>query len=326
MFKIGDISLPKHALFLAPMEDVTDPPFRLICKTFGVDVVYTEFISSDGLIHDADKSIAKLDIVPQEKPAGIQLFGNNTDSMVEAAKIAESVSPDFIDINFGCPVKKITVKGAGAGLLNNIPKMTEITRKIVNAVNLPVTVKTRLGWDDNNQNITHIAEALQDVGIKAIAIHGRTRAQLYRGKADWTLIGKVKNNPRIKIPVIGNGDITNGTTAKKKAERYNVDGLMIGRAAIGNPWIFDQIKHYLKTGESKPLPSIKEKAEVCREHLVNSIKWKGEKKAILEMRKHYSQYFKSISNFKPYRVRLMNTKDFNELLEIIDEIKMLEQY
>jgi len=320
LFNIGNISLPKNALFLAPMEDVTDPPFRRICKRFGADVVCTEFISSDGLIRNADKSLAKLDIMEEERPVGIQLFGSDTDAMTESAKIAEAASPDFIDINFGCPVKKIAIKGAGAGLLNDITKMAEMTKRIVDAVNIPVTAKTRLGWDEKNKNIMQITETLQDAGINAITIHGRTRAQLYGGEADWTLIGKVKNDPKINIPVIGNGDITNGRKAKKMIDQYHVDGLMIGRAAIGNPWIFDQIKHYLKTGKHKPNPSIKERTEICREHLLESVKWKGEKTAIFEMRKHYSGYFKNIPNFKPIRIKLMSLTNLDELLDVLNKI------
>lgn len=324
MFKISNISLPKNALFLAPMEDVTDPPFRLLCKKLGADVVYTEFISSDGLIRDALKSRAKLQIYEEERPVGIQIFGADIASMAEAAKIAEEASPDFIDINFGCPVKKVATKGAGAGLLNDIPKMAEMTRRVVNAVNLPVTAKTRLGWDENNKNIMQIAEALQDAGISALAIHGRTRAQLYGGKADWTLIGKVKNNPKIKIPVIGNGDIADGETAKKMFEEHGVDGIMIGRAAIGNPWIFDQIKHYLKTGRQKPPVPLNEKVQVCREHLLESVKWKGEKRAIFEMRKHYSGYFKNIPNFKPIRIKLMTLTTLDEVLGVLEKISLIE--
>jgi len=321
LFKIGNINLPKNALFLAPMEDITDPPFRKICKKFGADVLCTEFISSEGLIRDADKSRAKLDIIEEERPVGIQLFGSQVDAMVESAKIAEGASPDFIDINFGCPVKKVAAKGAGAGLLNDIPKMTEMTRKIVEAVKIPVTAKTRIGWDESNKNVIHIAEALQEAGISAITIHGRTRAQLYSGKADWTLIGKVKNNPKINIPVIGNGDIIDGQSAKKMIDEHHVDGIMIGRAAIGNPWIFEQIKHYLKTGETKPIASIKERVEVCREHLLESVKWKGEKTAIFEIRKHYSGYFKNIPNFKPIRIKLMSLTNLDDILDVLNEIE-----
>ncbi len=324
MSNTGCISLPENALLLAPMEDVTDPPFRLICKRFGADVVYTEFVSSDGLIRDAKKSRAKLQIHNEERPVGIQIFGADIASMVEAAKIAESASPDFIDINFGCPVKKVATKGAGAGLLNDIPKMAEMAGKIVDAVSLPVTAKTRLGWDEKNKNIMQSAEALQDAGIKALAIHGRTRAQLYGGKADWTLIGKVKNNPKIKIPVIGNGDITDGETAKKMFEEHGVNGIMIGRAAIGNPWIFDEIKHYLATGRQKPPVPLKEKVQVCREHLLESVKWKGEKTAIFEMRKHYSGYFKNIPNFKPLRIKLMTLSTLDDVLGVLEKISFVK--
>ncbi len=323
MFRIGNIDIPKNALFLAPMEDVTDLPFRRLCKRFGADVVYTEFISSEGLIRDAEKSRAKLHICNEERPVGIQVFGADTEAMTEAARIVEFVSPDFTDINFGCPVKKVALKGAGAGLLNDIAKMAEITRSIVDAVNLPVTAKTRLGWDENNKNIMQIAEALQDAGISALAIHGRTRAQLYGGKADWTLIGKVKNNPRIKIPIIGNGDIKDGPTAKKMIEQHGVDGIMIGRAAIGNPWIFDHIKHYLKTGKIKPDVSLKEKTDTCRQHLLESVKYKGEKTAVFEMRKHYSGYFKNLPHFKSLRIKLMTLTNPDEILDVLNEISLM---
>ncbi len=321
MFKIGNIEIPGNALFLAPMEDVTDQSFRRLCRSFGADVVYTEFVSSEGLIRGADKSRVKLHISDDERPVGIQIFGSDSYVMAEAAKIVETVSPDFIDINFGCPVKKVATKGGGAGLLKDLSKMAEIARFVVNAVDLPVTAKTRLGWDENSKNIMHIAEALQDAGISALAIHGRTRAQLFSGKADWTLIGKVKNNPRIKIPVIGNGDITNASTAKEMFDKYRVDGIMIGRAAIGNPWIFNHIKNYLKTGKTKPDVSTKEKADICRKHLLESIKWKGEKKAVFEMRKHYSGYFKNIPGFKPLRIRLMTAAGKDEVLDVLNQIE-----
>lgn len=324
MFTTGNIKVPAGGLHLAPMEDVTDPPFRLLCRKLGADVVYTEFVSSDGLIRNAKKSFAKLDIKAQERPVGIQIFGADPASMAEAAKIAESASPDFIDINFGCPVKKVATKGAGAGLLKDIPKMADITREVVKSVKLPVTAKTRLGWDEKNKNIMQIAEILQDEGISALTIHGRTRAQLYGGEADWTLIGEVKNNPRIKIPIIGNGDINDGPGAKKMFEEHRVDGIMIGRAAIGNPWVFDEIKHYMKTGTEKPQVPLKEKVQICREHLLESVKWKGEKTAIFEMRKHYSGYFKNIPNFKPLRIQLMTLSSLDEVLGVLEKINLIE--
>ncbi len=313
-------AFPVNALYLAPMEDISDPPFRDICKEFGADVLCSEFISSDGLIRYAEKSIKKMDFSEKERPVGIQLFGSCIDSMVEAAKIVESRSPDFIDLNFGCPVKKIASKGAGAGLLNNIPKMMEMTAKIVDAVNIPVTAKTRLGWDEKNKNIMNIALGLQDAGIKALTIHGRTKAQLYKGTADWKLIGEVKNNPEIKIPIIGNGDIVDGAGAKKMLEEHKVDGIMIGRATIGNPWIFKEIKHFLKTGKEMPPPGLKERVEICRKHLENSVKWKGEKIAIFEMRKHYGNYFKNIPNFKPIRMQLVTSNNLDEILGILKDI------
>ncbi len=319
--KIGNIAFSHPPLILAPMEDVTDPPFRIICKELGADWVYTEFLSVDGLVRDASKSRLKMDIYPEERPVSIQIFGAHMDAMVEGAKIVESAKPDFIDINFGCPVRKVASKGAGAGMLNDIPKMVEMTRQVVQAVSTPVTVKTRLGWDENTKNIVTIAEQLQDVGIAAIAIHGRTRCQLYKGTADWTLIGEVKNNPRMHIPVIGNGDITDGQSALNALNRYGVDGLMIGRATIGNPWIFEQIKHFLKHKEALSYPSLQKKADTCIKHLQMSIPWKGEKLAVFEMRKHYCTYFKGIPNFKPYRMRLVTAQTSEEIMNIIQEIK-----
>ncbi len=318
--KIADIELGEKPLFLAPMEDVTDPSFRHMCKLFGADVVYTEFISSDGLIRDAWKSRAKLNIAEGERPVGIQLYGHLIDPMVEAAKIAEGANPDIIDINFGCPVRKIASRGAGSGMMRDVPLMVEMTRQIVNAVKTPVTVKTRLGWDDESKNIEEIALRLQDVGIQALTIHGRTRAQLYRGEADWTLIGKVKNNPLINIPIIGNGDVDSAQRAALMFDRYGVDGIMIGRATYGRPWIFKEIKHYLATGENLPQPTVVERVEIAREHLAQSIAIKGEKVGILEMRRHLSCYFKGLPNFKDTRLKLVTLNDPTELDLVIASI------
>ena len=318
--KIADIELGHEPLFLAPMEDVTDPSFRYMCKKFGADVVYTEFISSDGLIRDAWKSRAKLNIDEAERPVGIQIYGHLIEPMVEAARIAESANPDIIDINFGCPMKKIAGRGAGSGMMRDVPLMVEMTRQIVNAVKKPVTVKTRLGWDEESKNIEEIALRLQDVGISALTIHGRTRAQLYRGEADWTLIGKVKNNPNIHIPIIGNGDVDSGAKAREMFDRYGVDGIMIGRATYGRPWIFREIHHYLRTGEVMPQPSVLERVAIAKEHLAKSIEIKGEKVGILEMRRHLSNYFKGLPNFKDTRFKLVTLNDPAELVEVIDSI------
>ena len=318
--KIGDIEFRKEALFLAPMEDVTDPSFRYICKRFGADMVYTEFISSDGLIRDAWKSRAKLNINDFERPVGIQIYGNQIEPMVEAAKIAESANPDIIDINFGCPMKKIAGRGAGSGMMRDVPLMVEMTKQIVEAVNKPVTVKTRLGWDDESKNIEEIALRLQDVGIAALTIHGRTRCQLYKGEADWTLIGKVKNNPLIKIPIIGNGDIDSGEKAREMFDRYGVDAVMIGRATYGRPWIFREVRHYLDTGEVLPQPSVVERVAIAKEHLSKSIEVKGERVGVLEMRRHLSNYFKGLPNFKDTRMRLVTESDPAELFATIDSI------
>ncbi len=320
MMQIGHIKFVDYPVFLAPLEDITDPPFRKICKKFGADVMYTEFISSEGLIRNAGKSTVKLEFSAEERPIGIQIFGHNVDSMIRAARIAEEAGPDMIDINWGCPVKKVINKGAGAGMLKDADKMAMITEAVVKAVSLPVTVKTRLGWDENNKNIMEIAEKLQDAGIKAITIHGRTRAQLYRGKADWTLIGKVKNNPRMFIPVIGNGDIDGPVIALEQKKRYGVDGIMIGRACIGYPWIFREIKHYFRTGKLLPPPGIDERVEVCRAHFESSIACKGEKRGVVEMRKFYSNYFKGLSHFKPVKLKLMTTKDIREVHTLFDII------
>ena len=319
--KIGNIDLGDFPLLLAPMEDVSDPPFRALCKRHGADVMYTEFISSEGLIRDAVKSTQKLDFFDYERPLAIQIFGHDIESMKQTTKICEKVNPDFIDINYGCPVKKVTCKGAGSGILKDIPKMVSMTKEIVNSTHLPVTVKTRLGWDDNSKHIIEIAERLQDVGIKAIAIHGRTRKQMYKGEADWSLIADVKNNPRMHIPVFGNGDVDSPQTAQLKRNKYGVDGIMIGRAAIGYPWIFNEIKHFLKTGQELPKPSMKERIEVCKEHLEFSLNWKGPILGIVETRRHYTNYFKHIPNFKEYRMRLVTAQQPEEIFEILSEIE-----
>ena len=323
MVKIGNIELGNTPLLLAPMEDVTDPPFRYVCKMFGADLMYTEFISSEGLIRDAAKSVKKLDFDEIERPVGIQIFGHNIDSMVEAARYAEEAQPDLIDINFGCSVKKVVSKGAGAGILNDIPKMIKMTESIVKAVKLPVTVKTRLGYDDQHREIVDIAERLQDAGIKALSIHGRLRTTKYSQPADWTLIGEVTNNPRMHIPIFGNGDINNAETARHLLDTYGVDGLMIGRATYGNPWIFKEIKHYLKTGELPAKPDIHERVRVIKIQLQRSVDWKGERTGILEMRKHWGNYFKGYAHFKPFKLKLMGTESHHEILSIVDEI---EQY
>ncbi|MBQ5690985.1 MAG: tRNA dihydrouridine synthase DusB [Alistipes sp.] len=318
--KIGDIEFRKEALFLAPMEDVTDPSFRYICKRFGADMVTTEFISSDGLIRDAWKSRAKLNINDFERPVAIQIYGNQIEPMVEAARIAESANPDIIDINFGCPMKKIAGRGAGSGMMRDVPLMVEMTKQIVEAVKKPVTVKTRLGWDDDSKNIEEIALRLQDVGIAALTIHGRTRCQLYKGEADWTLIGKVKNNPLIKIPIVGNGDVDSGEKAREMFDRYGVDAVMIGRATYGRPWIFREVRHFLDTGEVMPQPSVIERVSIAKEHLSKSIEVKGERVGVLEMRRHLSNYFKGLPNFKDTRMRLVTENDPAELLAVIDSI------
>jgi tRNA-dihydrouridine synthase B len=318
---IGNISLGERPLFLAPMEDITDPSFRRICKIYGADFMYTEFISSDGLIRDGDKSVRKLDIYDFERPIGIQLYGHLIDAMVEAALIAEEAKPELIDINFGCPVRKIANRGAGAGMLQNIPLMIEMTSAIVKAVKLPVTVKTRLGWDENSKIIVTVAEQLQDAGISAITIHGRTRVQLYKGSADWTLIGEVKNNPRMKIPVIGNGDIDSAIKAKEMYDKFGVDGVMIGRATVGRPWIFRETKHYLETGELLPEPTVSEKTDLALLHLEQSLEYKEGKRAIYEMRRHLSNYFKGLPHFKETRLKLLTTLEVEEIKSILAEIK-----
>jgi tRNA-dihydrouridine synthase B len=324
MVKIGNVELPDFPLLLAPMEDVSDPPFRAVCKKNGADLMYTEFISSEGLIRDAIKSRQKLDIYEEERPVGIQIFGGDEEALALSAKICETVNPDIIDINFGCPVKKVVCKGAGAAILKDLAGMVRLTKACVQAVSKPVTVKTRLGWDDNSKNIEEVAERLQDVGIAALSIHGRTRAQMYKGEADWTLIGKVKNNPRIHIPIFGNGDIDSPQKAVEYKNRYGVDGIMIGRAAIGNPFFFNEVKHYRSTGELLPTPSIAQKVEVAKEHLLGSVKWKGKKLGILEMRRHYTNYLKGISHVKDVRNKIVNTLDLQEILDLLDSIKDLE--
>ena len=318
--KIAGIELGDRPLFLAPMEDVTDPSFRYICKRFGADVVYTEFISADGLIRDAAKSLAKLRFDDAERPVGIQIYGNRIEPIVEAARMAEAAGPDLVDINFGCPVKKIAGRGAGSGMMRDVPLMVEMTRRIVEAVRMPVTVKTRLGWDDESKNIEEIALRLQDTGIAALTIHGRTRAQMYRGEADWTLIGAVKNNPAIRIPIIGNGDVDSGPKAREMFDRYGVDGVMIGRATYGRPWIFREIKHFLSTGEVLPQPSVRERAAIAREHLAKSIEVKGEYVGVIEMRRHLSNYFKGLPDFKSTRLKLVTLTDIAELFATIDSI------
>ncbi len=321
---IGPIRLPAFPLLLAPMEDVSDPPFRYVCKQNGADLMYTEFISSEGLIRDAAKSIQKLDVFEYERPIGIQLFGGSIDSMREAALIAEEAQPDLIDINYGCPVKAVACKGAGAALLQDIPKMVRMTEEIVKAVKLPVTVKTRLGWDDSTKNIVDVAERLQDIGIQALTIHGRTRKQMYKGPADWTLIGEVKRNPRMRIPIFGNGDVDSPEKAILMKERYGVDGVMIGRASIGYPWIFREIKHFIEHGTSHAPPTIAERVDMCRVHLQKSIEWKLGRLGIFEMRRHYSNYFKGLDHFKDYRTRLVTSEDIDELHAILDEV--LDRY
>ena len=320
MIKIGNISLGDFPLLLAPMEDVSDPPFRALCKKYGADMMYTEFISSEGLIRDAVKSVQKLDIFEYERPIGIQIFGSEISSMRLATEVCEKANPDIIDINYGCPVKKVACKGAGAGILQDIPKMVEMTKEIVNSTNLPVTVKTRLGWDENSKYIVEAAERLQDVGIKAISIHGRTRAQMYKGEADWALISEVKNNPRMNIPVFGNGDIDSPQKALSYKNRFGIDGIMIGRASIGNPWFFNQVKYFMKTGKELSLPSLEERVKVVKEHLDFSIRWKGERVGIVEMRRHYANYFKGIPNFKPIRKLLVTLESTQELYSVLNNI------
>ena len=321
MVKIGDVALGDFPLLLAPMEDVSDPPFRAVCKVSGVDLMYTEFISSEGLIRNARQSVMKLDIFESERPIGIQIFGNDVESMKAAVGIAEQVNPDLIDINYGCPVKKVACKGAGAGILRDVPKMVRMTSEIVKSTTLPVTVKTRLGWDEKTQYIVEVAERLQDVGIQAITIHGRTRVQMYKGSADWTLIGEIKDNPRMTIPVFGNGDVDSPQKARKMRQEYGVDGIMVGRAAIGYPWIFREIKHYFSTGQMLGPPSIKERLGILKKHLELSIKWKGARHGVLEMRRHYKNYLKGIPNVKTYREQLVTLKSYEEIVEVINDVQ-----
>lgn len=320
MIKIGHIELPEFPLLLAPMEDVSDPPFRRLCKMHGADLMYSEFISSEGLIRDAIKSRKKLDIFDYERPVGIQIFGGDEEAMALSAKIVETVQPDLVDINFGCPVKKVVCKGAGAGVLKDIDLMVRLTKAVVDSTHLPVTVKTRLGWDHDSINIQEVAERLQATGIKALSIHGRTRAQMYKGEADWTEIAQVKANPNIEIPIFGNGDIDSAEKAVEYYQKYGVDGIMIGRAAIGNPWIFDQIKHFVQTGQQLAEPSLMERTTAAKQHLEWACEWKGERVGILETRMHYGNYFKGIPNIKTYRKTLVTSESINELNDILDEI------
>ena len=321
LVKIGDIELGDFPLLLAPMEDVSDPPFRALCKEQGADVVYTEFISSEGLIRSAQKSVMKLDIYEKERPVGIQIFGANLESMLQTIDIVEKSNPDIIDINFGCPVKKVVSKGAGAGILKDIDLMVKLTSEMVKRTPIPITVKTRLGWDDSTIKIVEVAERLQDVGIKAIAIHGRTRAQMYKGNADWNLISEVKNNKRMHIPVFGNGDVNSPEKARIMRDDYGLDGAMIGRASIGNPWFFKQVKEYLNTGISVSPPSLEERIYTAKRHLEMAINWKGERLGLLETRRHYSNYFRGVSNFKPYRTRLVTGDTTKEVMNVFKELE-----
>jgi len=319
LVKIGDIEVGEFPLLLAPMEDISDPPYRMLCKEQGADVVYTEFVSSEGLIRDASKSTEKLDIYEKERPVGIQVFGHNMDSMLEACSIIDRTKPDIIDINFGCPVTKVVSKGAGAGILKDVDKMVRLTKAMVDHTDIPVTVKTRIGWDQNTIMIEEVAERLQDVGIKSIAIHGRTRKQMYKGKADWDILAKVKNNPRLHIPVFGNGDVNSPEKAVEMRDKYGLDGAMIGRASIGNPWIFREIKHYIKTGEKLAKPTMKERVVAAKRHLKTAMDWKGERLGVLETRRHYSQYFKGIPNFKPYRMKMVTSDDPQDVFDVLEE-------
>ena len=320
MVKIANIELGDFPLLLAPMEDVSDPPFRAVCKQNGADLMYTEFISSEGLIRDAAKSVQKLDIFEYERPIGIQLFGSDVETMGTCAEIATRANPDLIDINYGCPVKNVACRGAGAALLQDIPKMVRMTEAVVKATHLPVTVKTRLGWDESTKNIQEVAERLQDIGIKALTVHGRTRVQMYKGDADWTLIGQVKENPRVQIPIFGNGDIDSPEKALEYRNRYGLDGIMVGRASIGHPWIFNEIKHFMRTGTHLPPPTLHERVAVCREHLAFSVRWKGEKTGIFEMRRHYTNYFKGLPHFKEHRMKLVLADTMAELDDLLFEV------
>ena len=320
MVKIANIALEGFPLLLAPMEDVSDPPFRAVCKANGADLMYTEFISSEGLIREAAQSVQKLDIFDYERPIGIQIFGSDIDSMRESAVISTAAGPDLIDINYGCPVKNVACRGAGAALLRDIPKMVQMTSEIVKATHLPVTVKTRLGWDESTKNVEEVAERLQDIGIQALTVHGRTRVQMYKGEADWTLIRKIKENPRIRIPIFGNGDVDSPQKAVEYRDRYGIDGIMIGRAAIGYPWIFNEVKHFMRTGETLAPPTLAERVAVCKLHFDKSLEWKGERTGIFEMRRHYANYFRGLPNFKPYRMRLVQTESSAEVYEILEEV------
>ncbi len=321
MIRIGSIELPEFPLLLAPMEDVSDPPFRRLCKEQGADLMYTEFISSEGLIRDAAKSIKKLDIFEYERPIGIQIFGSEIESMRLATEIAVAAGPDLIDINYGCPVKNVACKGAGAGILQDIPKMVRMTAEIVKASPLPVTVKTRLGWSEETKFIVDVAERLQDVGIQALSIHGRTRMQMYKGEADWTLIGEVKSNSRMRIPIFGNGDVDSPEKAVEMKQRYGVDGVMIGRAAIGYPWFFNEVKQFLRDGTKPEPPNIEERARIARRHLEMSVEWKGERTGIVETRRHYANYFKGVPHFKEFRQELVTLEDFGALCALLDTIQ-----
>lgn len=321
MVKIGNIDLGEFPLLLAPMEDVSDPPFRRLCKLHGADMLYSEFISSEGLIRDAIKSRQKLDIFDYERPVGIQIFGGDEEAMALSAKIVATVRPDLVDINFGCPVKKVVSKGAGAGVLKDIDLMVRLTKAVVSSTDLPVTVKTRLGWDESSINIEEVAERLQDVGISALTIHARTRSQMYKGHSDWSYIAKVKNNPRIHIPIFGNGDIDNPEKALEYRNKYGVDGIMIGRAAIGYPWIFREIKHYFATGELLSPPTIADRVAAARNHLIWSVEWKGERQGVLEMRRHYANYFKGLPNFKEHRQRLVTLDSAAEIVTALEEVE-----
>lgn len=321
MVFIGNVEIPDFPLLLAPMEDVSDPPFRALCKRHGCDLMYTEFISVEGLVRDAEKSIQKLDIYDYERPIGIQIFGSDEKHMREAAAIVEEARPEILDINYGCPVKKVVNKMAGAGILQDVDKMVSLTKAIVDSTSLPVTVKTRLGWDDETKYVVDVAERLQDVGIKAISIHGRTRKQMYKGEADWTLIGKIKENPRMHIPVFGNGDIDSPEKAVENKNRYGVDGVMIGRASIGYPWIFREIKHYMQTGEHLPPPTIRERVKAAREHLQFSLEWKGTRLGVVEMRRHYTNYFKGLPGVKAFRQKLVTEFEPEVLMSVLDDLQ-----
>lgn len=318
--KIGNLDLGNQPVLLAPMEDVTNPPFRLLCKQYGADLMYTEFVSSDALIRSVNRTMKKLTILEDERPVAIQIYGKEVDPMVEAAKIVEQAKPEFIDINFGCPVRKVATKGAGAGMLKNIPLMLKITEEVVKAVNIPVTVKTRLGWDEDSKIIVDLAEQLQDTGIQALTVHGRTRCQMYTGQADWDLIGKVKNNPRMHIPIIGNGDITNPIVAKEAFDKYGVDAIMIGRAAVGKPWIFRDVKHYLETGELLPPATVAQQVEMLKQQIDAAIDWIDEKRGILHMRRHMAGMFKGLYNFKQTRIAMLRSGNYDELMLILDGI------